>query len=81
MDALRVALSQTPSRFRSDVFLHAFAVGKPIGLSINGVAPDPEFLARETDWAWFVIGPPAAGSAPSAQVLQALYSDPRVVSR
>lgn len=81
VDALRLAVSQTQSRFRSDVFLHAFAVGKPIGLSINGPTPDPAFFARETYWAWFVLGPPAAGSAPWAQTLQPLYSDPRVVAR
>jgi mannan endo-1,4-beta-mannosidase len=81
VDAIELALSQTRSRFRSDVFLHAFAVGKPIGLSINVSTPDPAFFARETDWAWFVLGPPTAGSALSAQTLQPLYSDPRVVSR
>jgi hypothetical protein len=49
VDALQLALSQTHARLRSDVSLAAFAVAKPIGLSINGPAPDPAFFARETD--------------------------------
>ena len=80
VDALQLFLSQTQSRFRTDVLLRRFSVGKPIGISINGPAPDPAFFAQETGWAWFVLGPPATGSAPSVQTLQALYSDPRVVS-
>ncbi len=81
VDALQLAVSQTHARFRSDVLLRAFSVGKPIGISINGPLPDPAFFAQETDWAWFVLGPPISGPAPTAQTLQALYSDPRVESR
>jgi mannan endo-1,4-beta-mannosidase len=82
VDALQLAVSQTQSRFRSDAFLSAFAVDKPIGLTIDGPAPDPAFFARETNWTWFVLAPQSAlDTAGSPQTLRTLYSDTRVVSR
>jgi hypothetical protein len=89
VDALSLGVSRTQSRFRNDALLRQFAVGKVIGLSIAGPAPDPSLFARETGWAWFMLSPPndasGSGSAPSsptsAQALHDLYNDPRVIAR
>jgi hypothetical protein len=88
VDALNLAVDRAQSRFRSDGFLHQFAVGKVIGLSIAGPAPDPSLFARETGWAWFTLSPQsvagsgsAASAPPSIQVLRGLYNDPRVITR
>jgi mannan endo-1,4-beta-mannosidase len=89
VDALNLAVNRAQSRFRSDEFLRQFAVGKVIGLSIAGPAPDPSQFALETGWAWFMLSPESvaggSGSAPhapaSAQALRDLYSDPRVIAR
>jgi mannan endo-1,4-beta-mannosidase len=88
-DALALRVSRAESRFRSDAFLHSFAVGKVIGLSIEGPAPPPAFFAKETNWAWFLLASQpapadnagAGASATSTQALQTLYSDPHIVSR
>jgi mannan endo-1,4-beta-mannosidase len=88
VDALSLAVNRAQSRFRSDELLRQFAVGKVIGLSIAGPAPDPSQFARETGWAWFMLSPQgvagggsAASAPPSMQVLRDLYSDPRVITR
>jgi mannan endo-1,4-beta-mannosidase len=88
VDALNLAVDRAQSRFRSDEFLRQFAVGKVIGLSIAGPAPDPSLFARETGWVWFMLSPQSvagsgsATSAPSSiQVLRELYNDPRVSAR
>jgi mannan endo-1,4-beta-mannosidase len=88
-DALALRVSRTESRFRSDAFLHSFAVGKVIGLSIDGPPPLPAFFAKETNWAWFLMAsqPAPADSASTGapdtfiQALQTLYSDPHIISR
>lgn len=80
VDGLELNVSRMQSRFRSDTFLHSFAVDKVIGIRIDGPIPDPAFFARETNWAWFLLGPPSiTGGDPS--MLPALYSDPRVMTR
>lgn len=81
VDALNLRLSRTQSPFRSDVALGSLAVGKPIGVSIDGPAPSPEFFARETGWSWFVLAPEAAAERGSASAVRVLYSDPHVQSR
>jgi mannan endo-1,4-beta-mannosidase len=88
-DALALDVNRTDSRFRSDAFLRAFAVGKVIGLSIEGQVPSPALFANEKNWAWFLLAPlpapsgngPAGPSAATIQALRALYADPRIVSR
>jgi Glycosyl hydrolase family 26 len=87
VDALELDVARAESRFRSDVFLSSIGVGKPIGIFIESNAPDPEFFANETGWAWFVIGPQSGQgmtgtNAPDsgAQALAALYADQRVIS-
>jgi beta-mannanase len=88
-DALALRVSHTESRFSSDVFLRSFAVGKVIGLSIDGPAPTPAFFAKETNWAWFLLASEpapadnagAGAAATSTQALQTLYSDPHIISR
>jgi mannan endo-1,4-beta-mannosidase len=88
-DALALHVSRTESRFRSDAFLSASAVGKAIGVVIDGTPPDPAFFAKETGWSWFLLAPPAtattantagADNAPS-EALRTLYADPRIISR
>jgi mannan endo-1,4-beta-mannosidase len=88
VDALNLAAIRAQSRFRSDEFLRRFAVGKVIGLSIAGPAPDPSLLAREAGWAWFLLSPQnvaGSGSAtpapPPIQLLRDLYGDSRVIAR
>lgn len=89
VDALELDTSRTESRFRSDEFLHSFAAGKVIGLSVEGTVPDFELFAKERDWAWFLLAPQSvsvsgdhAGTADAtAQAVRTLYSDPRIVSR
>jgi hypothetical protein len=89
VDALELNVARAESRFRSDVFLRSVGVGKPIGLFIDGTAPEPAFFANQTGWAWFVLGSQGGGQGSAAagsidqssQTLAALYADPRVVSR
>ncbi len=86
-DALALDMTQPETRFRSDAFLRAFAVGKLIGLSVEGQIPTPALFQNEKDWAWFLLAPqPAAAgndaaASTNAEALRALYADPRVVSR
>ena len=87
-DALSLAANRVQSHFRSDEFLRQFAVGKVIGLSIDGPAPDPSLFARETGWAWLMLSPQsfaggdsATSAPPSTQALRDLYGDPRVIAR
>ncbi len=87
VDALELDFTHAESRFRTDIFLRSIGVAKPIGLFIDGKAPDPSFFANETGWAWFVLGPQAAGQgtageAGASQVpaIAGLYADSRVVS-
>jgi len=84
VDALELSVSRTQSRFRTDTFLQGFAVGKPIGLAIDGSVPDPAFFARETNWTWFLLAPQApanASDATTTQALRTLYGDSRVITR
>ncbi len=89
VDALELDVARAESRFRSDVYLRSVGVGKPIGLFIDGPAPEPAFFANELGWAWFVLGSHGAGlgsagadpTGQSAPAVSALYADPRVVSR
>jgi mannan endo-1,4-beta-mannosidase len=88
VDALSLSESRINGRFRSDEYLHQFAAGKVIGLSITGQTPNPALFARETGWSWFMLSPESAapdaasGSVPgSTGALRDLYGDPRVVAR
>lgn len=86
VDTLALHGNQTQSRFRSDALLASFAVGKPIGLFMDGPAPAPDFFDRETGWSWFLLAPQAAETArdasdTSATALRTLYADPRIESR
>ena len=89
VDALELDTSRTESRFRSDEFLHSFAAGKVIGISVEGIVPDHALFATERDWAWFLLAPQSvsaggnhAGAADAtAQAVRSLYGDPRTISR
>jgi len=77
-------VSRNQPRFRSDIFLQGFAVGKAIGLAIDGPLPDPAFFARETNWTWFLLAPlssAAANDAITSQALRTLYGDHRILTR
>jgi len=84
-DALALNMTQPETRFRSDMFFHAFALGKVIGLYVDGQIPTPSMLADEKDWSWFMLAPHAsANGSPNggnATALRALYADQQVVSR
>jgi mannan endo-1,4-beta-mannosidase len=75
-DALAVDLGNTPFSWRRDSELARFAVGKVIGLGLNGWAPTAAMLDQPTKWAWFL-----ASGIEQPDVLRALYANPRVVSR
>ena len=84
VDALELSVSRNQPRFRSDIFLQGFAVGKAIGLAIDGPLPDPAFFARETNWTWFLLAPlssAAANDAITSQALRTLYGDHRILTR
>jgi hypothetical protein len=52
--------------------------------AIDGPVPDPEFFARETNWAWVLLAPqpnPNANDAATTEALRKLYGDPRVTTR
>ena len=82
-------MSRARNRDSVPTYSCALCVGKPIGLFIDGTAPEPAFFANQTGWAWFVLGSQGVGQGSavagsidqSAQALAALYADPRVVSR
>jgi mannan endo-1,4-beta-mannosidase len=84
VDALELEAGAAQSGFPGNPSLSDFAVGKVIGLEIDGPAPDPAFFARQTNWAWFLLAPQPdapANAAAAGRALQALYSDPRVATR
>jgi mannan endo-1,4-beta-mannosidase len=88
VDALELDVARAESRFRSDAFLRETGVGKPIGIFIDGKAPEPAFFANEIGWAWFVLGPQStvqgtggtSAQDPNVQALASLYADQRVIS-
>ena len=55
VDALELDVTRIDSRFRSDNFLRALGIAKPIGVFIDGKTPPPAFFASETNWSWFVL--------------------------
>jgi len=76
-DALAVDLDNTPFSWRRDAELARFAVGKVIGLGLDGWMPTGAMLEQPTRWAWFL----ASGAEQQPDALRALYANPRVVSR
>jgi hypothetical protein len=58
------------------VELARFAVGKAIGLGLDGWTPTAAMLQQPTKWSWFLD----SGSE-TPDILRALYADPHVVSR
>jgi mannan endo-1,4-beta-mannosidase len=82
-DALEIRLSRIDSRFPASRFLNEAAVGKVIGVELNGDIPPPELLTQHSVWAWFlVVPPPSAPSDPTvrSEALRTLYGDPQIVS-
>lgn len=75
-DALALDLGATRFSWGRDAELARFAVGKVIGLGLDGWAPTGAMLDQPTRWAWFL----ASGLEPPDAV-RALYAHPRVISR
>ena len=75
-DALAVDLGNTPFSWRRDAELARFAVGKVIGLGLDGWMPTGAMLEQPTRWAWFL-----ASGLEQPDALPALYANPRVISR
>ncbi|MGA2741320.1 MAG: glycosyl hydrolase [Bryobacteraceae bacterium] len=75
-DALAVDLRNRPFSWHRDVELARFAVGKAIGLGLDGWTPTAAMLQQPTKWSWFLD----SGSE-TPDILRALYADPHVVSR
>ena len=80
-DALAVDLGNAPFSWRRDAELARFAVGKVIGLGLDGWLPTAAMLDQSTRWAWFLASPATAGDAQQADALRALYGNARVISR
>jgi mannan endo-1,4-beta-mannosidase len=77
-DALAVNLGKSQFAWRRDAELARFAVGKVIGLGLDGWTPTAAMLDQPTQWAWFLT---SADDASQADALRALYGNARVVSR
>jgi mannan endo-1,4-beta-mannosidase len=75
-DALAVDLGNTPFSWRRDGELARFAVGKAIGVGLDGWLPSTAMLEQPTRWAWFL-----ASGAEQPDALRSLYANPRVISR
>jgi len=75
-DALAVNLGNTQFSWRRDAELARFAVGKAIGLGLDGWTPTGAMLEQPTRWAWFL-----ASGAEQEDTLRALYANPHVISR
>jgi hypothetical protein len=64
-----------------DAELSVFAVGKVIGLGLQGRLPDPALLERQPKWAWFLAATGVTASPDQSDPLRKLYATPRVLSR
>jgi len=73
---LAVNLGNTQFSWRRDAELARFAVGKAIGLGLDGWTPTGAMLEQPTRWAWFL-----ASGAEQEDTLRALYANPHVISR
>ncbi|MGA2134879.1 MAG: glycosyl hydrolase [Bryobacteraceae bacterium] len=80
-DALAVSPGNTPFSWRRDAELSRFAVGKVVGLDLDGWTPAAAMLDQPTRWAWFMLSDGFANRADKADDLRALYGHARVVSR
>ena len=76
VDALTVDLANTPFSWHRDTELARFAVGKVIGLEVDGWLPTAAMLEQPTRWAWFL-----ASGTEQPDALRAVYANPHVVSR
>ncbi len=75
-DALAVDLGNTQFSWRRDAELARFAVGKAIGIGLDGWLPTGAMLDRPARWAWFL-----ASGTEQEDALRTLYANPRVISR
>lgn len=60
--------------------LKSLAQGKPLALGEVGELPDPEILARQPGWVWFMTWGTFLTRNNSVREVRKLYADPRVVS-
>jgi len=82
-DALQLDLHDANPGFRAGGFLSQFAVGKPVGVELDGALPPPDALADHSPLAWFMAAPGASAPVDSAardEALRKLYADPRIAS-
>jgi mannan endo-1,4-beta-mannosidase len=54
-DALALTLGNNQFSWRRDTELSRFAVGKVIGIGLDGWLPTPAMLDQPTRWAWFLV--------------------------
>lgn len=74
-DALMLDAGSSSYGWRRDGELQRFAVGKAIGLGMDGWLPDAEQLSQTTRWSWFL----ASGAQPD-EALRTVYENARVVA-
>ena len=75
-DAVAVDLGNTPFSWRRDREVARFAVGKIVGLGLDGWAPTAAMLEQPTRWAWFLTS-----GVEQPDAVRGLYANPHVVSR
>ena len=75
-DAVAVDLGNTPFSWRRDREVARFAVGKVVGLGLDGWAPTAAMLEQPTRWAWFLTS-----GVEQPDAVRVLYANPHVVSR
>lgn len=80
-DVLAADPGRSPFSWRHDGELARFAVGKTIGVGLEGWMPTSAMLEQPTRWAWFLAAPGEGASPEQADQLRALYGNPHVVSR
>jgi len=80
VDALSLDAGNNRFSWRRDAELARFAVGKVIGLGLEGWTPTPAMLEQPARWAWFLASSEDPGRAGQSEALRALYADPHVIS-
>ena len=78
-DALELQTGELNPRFAMDRYITQVAVGKPVGIVIDGDVPASDTLTGRASWGWFTLSAGAV-SADRAPALRALYDSPKVVS-
>ena len=75
VDALELDPGNSPFSWRRDAELSRYAVGKVVGLGLDGWTPTAAMLEQPTRWAWFL-----SSGLENPEAVRALYANPHVIS-